>query len=137
MFPLDRESCTVSSSNLFGQKSVFTLNCKFLQTLRHIAKTIDPVINVYILFHRCSVYIYRQQGVYWIVWSVLLTFLTTLIVYFIKRVDEIYWCSGSIACQEKWTDRILKILTSNDKNLLCLPIIKTLQFIWRVKAINE
>ena len=48
----------------------------------------------------------------------MLTFLTTLIVYFIKKVDETYWCSSSIACQEKIADWVLKILTFNDKNPL-------------------
>ena len=37
---------------------------------------------------------------------------------FHKKVDETYWCSSSIACKEKITDWILKILTFNDKNPL-------------------
>ena len=62
------------------------------------------------------------------VWSLLFTFLTTLIVYFTKKICETYWCSGSIACWEKRTDWILRIFTFNDKKPLYLPIISTLQF---------
>ena len=47
---------------------------------------------------------------------------------FHKKVHENYWCSSSIACQEKGTDWILKIFTFNDKNQLYLPIISTFQF---------
>ena len=60
------------------------------------------------------------------------TFLTVLIVYYIKRVLESYWCSSSIACQEKRADWILRIFTFNDKNALYLPIITTLQSFFRV-----
>ena len=60
--------------------------------------------------------------------SVLFTFLTTFIVYSIKKVHENYWYSNSISCQEKKTDWILRIFTFNDKNPLYLPIISTLQF---------
>ena len=81
-------------------------------------------INVYMVFHRCSVLFYGQQRV----WSVLLTFVATLIVYFIKKVDETYWCSSSVAYQEKRTDWILRIFTSNDENLFYLPIISVLYF---------
>ena len=56
------------------------------------------------------------------------TFLITLIVYSTKKVHETYWCSSSIACQEKRTDWILRIFTCNEKNPLYLPIISTLQF---------
>ena len=62
------------------------------------------------------------------VWSLLFTFLTTLIVYFTKKICETYWCSGSIACWEKRTDWILRIFTFNDKKPLYLPIISKLQF---------
>ena len=58
----------------------------------------------------------------------LLPFVTTLIVYFIKKVDETYWCSSSVAYQEKRTDWILRIFTSNDENLFYLPIISVLYF---------
>ena len=64
LLPLGRESFAFSSSNLLGQKSVFTLNCKFLQTLKHTEKTREPIINIYMVFHRCSAFFYRQQGVY-------------------------------------------------------------------------
>ena len=37
-FPLDRENCAFSRRNFFGQKSVFILNYKFLQTLIHAKK---------------------------------------------------------------------------------------------------
>ena len=57
----------------------------------------------------------------------LFTFLITLIVYSTKKVHETYWCSSSIACQEKRTDWILRIFTFNDKNPLYLRIILTLQ----------
>ena len=60
LFLLDRESCAFSNSNLFGQKSVFTLSCKFLQTLIHTEKTRKPIINVNMVFHRCSVFFYRK-----------------------------------------------------------------------------
>ena len=62
------------------------------------------------------------------VWSLLFTFLTTLIVSFTKKICETYWCSSSIACWEKRTDWILRIFTFNDKKPLYLPIISTLQF---------
>ena len=42
--------------------------------------------------------------------SVLFTFLTTLVVYSVKKVQETYWCSKSLACQEKRTDWILRHL---------------------------
>ena len=58
----------------------------------------------------------------------LLTFLTTSIVYSIKKVHVTYWCTSSIACQENRTDWILRIFTFNDKNPLYLPIILTLHF---------
>ena len=61
-------------------------------------------------------------------WSVLLTFVTTLIVYSIKKVHESYWYPSSIAYQEKRTDWILRIFTYNDKNPLYLPIISTFHF---------
>ena len=52
LFPLDGESCAFLSSSLFGQKSVFTLNCKLLQTLIHTEKTRETFINVCMVFHR-------------------------------------------------------------------------------------
>ena len=64
----------------------------------------------------------------------LFTFLTTLIVYFIKKVNETYWYSRSIACQEKRTDWILRIFTFHDKNPLYLPIVSTLYSFMRVKS---
>ena len=79
-------------------------------------------INVYMVFHRCSVSFCGQQRVC----SVLITLVTTLIVYFIKKVNETYWCSSSTAYQEKRTDWILRIFTFNDKNLFYLPIISAL-----------
>ena len=84
-------------------------------------------------YFRCSVFFYRQQGVYQIVWSVLITFVITLIVYSTKRFMKLTWCSSCIACQEKRTDWILRIFTFNDKNSLYLPIISTLQFFWGSK----
>ena len=56
LFLLDRENCAFSSSSLFGQKSVFTLNCKFSQTLIHTEKTREPIINVYMVFHYITWY---------------------------------------------------------------------------------
>ena len=47
---------------------------------------------------------------------------------FHKKVHENYWCCSSIACQEKGTDRILRIFTFNDKNQLYLPIFLALHF---------
>ena len=58
----------------------------------------------------------------------LFTFITTLIVYSIKKVHETYWCPSSIAYQEKKTDCVLKIFTFNDKNPLYLPIVSILHF---------
>ena len=63
-----------------------------------------------------------------IIWSVLLTFLATLMVNSIKKVRESFWCSCSITCKGKRTDWILKIFTFNNKNPLYLPLISTLQF---------
>ena len=80
------------------------------------------------VFRRSSVIFYRQQGVYEIVWSVLFSFATTLIVHSMKKVHENYWCSSSIACQEKRTDCVLRILLFIDKNPSYLPIILTLHF---------
>ena len=54
-------------------------------------------------------------------------------MYSTKKVHETYWCSGSIACQEKRTDWTLRIFTCNEKNPLYLPIISTLQFFWGSK----
>lgn len=47
---------------------------------------------------RCLVIFYRQQVVYLIVSSLLLTFVTTLIVYSIKRIENV---SCSIACKKE------------------------------------
>ena len=47
---------------------------------------------------------------------------------FHKKVHENYWCCSGIACQEKETDRILRIFTFNDKNQLYLPIFLALHF---------
>ena len=63
----------------------------------------------------------------------LFTFLTTLIVYSIKKVHENYWCSSSITCQEKRTGWILRIFTFNDKNPLHFPIILAFQLFWGPK----
>ena len=85
------------------------------------------------VFHRCSIFFCRQQGVHYIVWFMLYTSLTTLIAYSIKKVYETYWCSSSIAFQEKRTDWILIIFTFNDKNPLCHRITLILQYLWRSK----
>ena len=45
-----------------------------------------------------------------------------------KKVHKNHWRSSSIACQEKKTEWILRILSFNDKNPLYIPIILTLQF---------
>ena len=116
---LDKESCAFSGRNLFGQNFY-----KFFYS----QKTKESIITVYMAFHRCSVFFYRHQGVYQIVWSVLFTSLTTLIVYSEKRVQETYWCSIRIPCQEKIRDWILTIFTFNDKDPLNLCVILTLQF---------
>ena len=58
----------------------------------------------------------------------MLTYLRNLMVDSTKMVHETYWCSSSIAFQEKRTDWILKIFTFNDKNPSFLPITLTLQF---------
>ena len=51
VIPFRQRKFAFSSSNLFRQKSVFTLNYKFLQTLIHDEKTRDPIINVHMVFH--------------------------------------------------------------------------------------
>ena len=58
----------------------------------------------------------------------LFTFLTTLIVYSVKKVHKTYCCSSGIACLEKRTDLILRKLVFNDKSLLYFPMASTLQF---------
>ena len=57
----------------------------------------------------------------------LLTFLTTLIVYSVKKFHESCWYSCSIACKEKRADWILRMFTFNDKNPLYHPLILTPQ----------
>ena len=79
------QRCAFSSINLFAQKSVSTLNYKFLLTLRHTEKARELVISVYIRFHTCSLLFYRQQGLYWKVRSVLFISVRSLIVYLIKK----------------------------------------------------
>ena len=54
-------------------------------------------------------------------------------MYSIKKVQETYWCSSRIACQEKRRDCILRIFTFNYKNQLNLCINLTLQFFWGSK----
>ena len=56
------------------------------------------------------------------------TFVTTLMLYSIKKVHETYWCSSNIAYQDKRTDWILGIFTFKDKNPLYLPITSRLHF---------
>ena len=56
------------------------------------------------------------------------TFVTTLMLYSIKKVHETYWCSSNIAYQDKRTDWILGIFMFKDKNPLYLPITSTLHF---------
>ena len=63
-------------------------------------------------------------------------------MYYIKKVLQNYWCSSSIACQEKRAVWILRISTFNEKNALYLPIITTLQsFFWcqwsRINPISD
>ena len=131
-FPLDRKA--FSSSNLFGQKSVFTLNFKFIQTLTHAENTREPTINVYMVFHRCSVLFYRQLRIYYMVWYVLFTFLTTLIVYSIKKVHETYCCSSSIEYQKK------EQIGCIDYSFLLIKIhyfSPSFQHFFRVKVIKE
>ena len=77
------------------------------------------------VLHRCSVLFYREKRLYQKVWSVLFFFITTLIVYSIKKFHETYWYSSSTAYQEKSTDWILRIFTFNDKDPFYLPIIST------------
>ena len=62
-YPLYRDNCAYSSSDLFGQKPVLTRNYK-LQTLILTEKTREPIIKVYMVFQRCSVFFYRQEVVY-------------------------------------------------------------------------
>ena len=78
-------------SKIFGPKSAFTLNCDFLQTLIPTEETREPIISVYMVFHRCSLFFYWQQG----------TFRTTLIVHSTKKFHGTCWCSSGIACQVK------------------------------------
>ena len=50
-----------------------------------------------------------------------------------EKIHETFWCSSSIACQEKRTDGILRIFIFNDKNPLCLYIISALYIFWGSK----
>ena len=56
LFILDRESCLFLSSSLFGHKSVFTLNCKFLKTFIHTEETKELITNIYLVFHYAKWY---------------------------------------------------------------------------------
>ena len=47
--PLDKPSCSFSNSNLFGQKSFFTWNYKFLKFLIHNEKSRETIINLWYL----------------------------------------------------------------------------------------
>ena len=88
------------------------------------------------VFHRCSVFLQTARDLLNSLVCVA-HFSKKFIGAFYERVHEIYWCSSSIACQEKRTDWILRIFTFNDKNPSYLPIILTLQFFLRVKMIKE
>ena len=77
------------------------------------------------VFHRCSVIFYRQQGLYYIC---VVHFSNNFNRVFHKKVHENYLCCSSMTSQEKGTDWILRIFTFNGKNRLYLPIISTLQF---------
>ena len=112
-----------NSVHPFGQTKIYIF--KFLKILIYTEGTRDRKCMV---FHRCSVFFYRQQGVYKIVSSVLFTFLATLVAYAINKDHETCWYSHSIACKQKRTDWILRILTFNEKNPLYHPLILTLQF---------
>ena len=65
------------------------------------------------------------------------TFVTTLIVYSMKKVHENYWCSSSIACQGKRTDCILKIFLFNDLKSMISSHNFDNSFFLRVKVIKE
>ena len=79
------------------------------------------------MFNRCSAFFYRQQAVYEIVRSALLTFLTTLIVYSLKNREK-YLCLFCISYKKRKIGLILKIFWFNDKNSLNLSLLFTLQF---------
>ena len=49
-------------------------------------------------------------------------------MYSIRKVHETYWCSSSIAYQEKRTDCILRIFTFDYKNPSYVALISTLHF---------
>ena len=123
-FRLDRESCEFWSNNFFGQKSVFTLNYKFLQTLIYTEKTRESIINAYKVFCRFSVFFYRQVH-----------FSNNLNNFFHKKSTWTYCCSSSIGYKKKKTDWILRIFIFNHKNPLYLPIISTnhFSFFWGSK----
>ena len=52
-------------------------------------------------------------------------FCNNFMVYSIKKVHEIYWCSSSIAYQDETIDWLLRISTKNPLNP---PIVSTLCF---------
>ena len=61
------------------------MGLQFSQTLAHTEKIGKPFKNVFMVFHRCSVFFQGNQEVYKIVQSVLFTFLTTIVVYSTKK----------------------------------------------------
>ena len=137
MFLLDKESCAFSSSNFFGQKLVFTLKCKFLQTLIHTEKTREPIINVYMVFHYITWY-YMVFQMFSILLQTARGILNSLIcvVHFSNNFNSVFHKKGSwnllvlLQCsmQRKKTDWIVRIFTFNDKNPLYHSLISTLQF---------
>ena len=129
-----------SSSNLFGQKPFFACNYKYLQILIRTEKTRGPIINI----HTCSIVNIHTYSLFIhilfqtirdilniLIYAAHFSFLTTLIVYSIKKVKGIYWCSCGISCKEKWTDWILEYSLYLKKS-----IISPINFL-RVKGIKE
>ena len=93
---------------VFWSKSFFSWNDKFLQILIHVWCFIDVE--------------YSFTRVYQTAWSVLLTFLPTLIVYSIKKRER-FLRLCTIACKKR-TDWILKIFSFNKNSLYLWLILK-------------
>ena len=63
----------------------------------------------------------------------LFTFLTTLTMCFIEKVNQSYWHSRSIACTKIVTNWILRIFTFDDKIHYISPWFPNFSFFWASK----
>ena len=112
LFPMDEQSCTFSSSNLFCQKSFFAWNYYFLQILIHIEKTKETIVWYFI---DIQYLLQTTSGI-----------LNSLICTAQKKWGN-FFCFCSIACKKSRTDWIIKIFSFNNKDPLYSSLILTLQ----------